>query len=73
MNGLILTTILFSHLIDKPAYLDPGSGSFILQLILATLLGGFLILRSYWSKVKEFLVGIFNRNPGEDENDEHNS
>ena len=70
MFGFLLTGPLFSGLFDKVAYLDPGSGSFILQLILATLLGGLLILRSYWSKVKDFLVGLFSRVKSEDEQDE---
>jgi hypothetical protein len=32
------------------AYLDPGSGSFILQLLLAAILGGAFLLRSYISR-----------------------
>jgi hypothetical protein len=34
------------------AYLDPGSGSFILQLLVAGILGGLVALRMYWSKIK---------------------
>jgi len=60
----------FTGLFAKSVYLDPGSGSFILQLILATLLGGLLILRSYWTKVKDFLVGLFSRDKSEEEQDE---
>ncbi len=33
------------------AYLDPGSGSFILQLIIAGAAGILFSLRSYWSKI----------------------
>ena len=33
------------------AYLDPGSGSFILQLIIAGAAGILFSLRGYWSKV----------------------
>jgi len=69
MYGFLLTNQSFSQIFDKAAYLDPGSGSFILQLILAAILGGFLVLRSYWTKVKDFLSGLFKRNPGEDDNE----
>lgn len=34
------------------AYLDPGSGSFILQLLIAGILGGLVALRMSWSKLK---------------------
>jgi hypothetical protein len=34
------------------AYLDPGSGSMILQLVLAALLGMGVLLRSQWKKIK---------------------
>jgi len=33
------------------AYLDPGSGSFILQLILASLVGIGFFFRSFWMKL----------------------
>lgn len=32
-------------------YLDPGSGSFILQLVLASLVGVGFFFRSYWAKL----------------------
>ena len=37
------------------AYLDPGSGSYLLQLLVAAALGGLLLLRLYWTKVKAFV------------------
>ena len=43
------------------AYLDPGSGSYILQLVLAGLLGGFFVIKSYWKKLKYFLLNLFFR------------
>jgi hypothetical protein len=41
------------------AYLDPGSGSYLLQLLIAAALGGLLLLRLYWSKVKSFVRRLF--------------
>jgi hypothetical protein len=34
------------------AYLDPGSGSMLLQIILAGLLAAGILIRTQWSKVK---------------------
>ena len=36
------------------AYLDPGSGSILLQLLIASLLGGLVLLRSSWGRIKSF-------------------
>jgi hypothetical protein len=68
MNGLLLTGLLFSPLEGTNAYLDPGSGSLILQVILAVFLGGFFILRSYWTKIKDGVVNLFTgqREEGEE-------
>ena len=47
-----LTGTLLSGFGGKLAYLDPGSGSFLLQLLIAALLGAGIALRASWSKVK---------------------
>ena len=47
------------------AYLDPGSGSLIIQVIIASLAGIGLLLRRNWQKVK----GLFTKN-SEDETEE---
>lgn len=33
------------------AYLDPGSGSFIIQIIVATLLGGAIAVKAFWGQI----------------------
>ncbi len=38
-------------------YLDPGSGSFLIQLLLAALLGGAFAIKIYWKKIKNLLSG----------------
>ena len=50
-----LTIDLISGFGDKLAYLDPGSGSFLIQLLIAALLGVGIALRASWGKIK----GIF--------------
>ena len=67
MNGFFLLKLSLTPLLDHPAYLDPGSGSFILQVILAAILGSLLVFRSYLVKVKDFLLKLFNRNRGEED------
>jgi hypothetical protein len=52
------------------AYLDPGSGSFILQLLIAAILGGIVAIRAYWGRIKNFIRGIFSSNGKEQEEGE---
>jgi hypothetical protein len=37
------------------AYIDPGSGSFILQALIAALAGILVATNIYWQKIKRFL------------------
>jgi hypothetical protein len=37
------------------AYLDPGTGSFLLQVLIGSLAGALYVCRLYWTKVKAFL------------------
>jgi len=48
------------------AYLDPGSGSILIQMVIASLLGAGLLIRSQWAKIKKFL-GMSQPDTGEDE------
>jgi hypothetical protein len=48
-------------------YLDPGSGSFLIQLAIAALLGMAVAFRAYWSKIKGWL-GIKSK-PAEDDDE----
>jgi len=64
-----LVSILLSHLGKDPAYLDPGSGSFIIQLIIAGVVGAGFLLRGYWSKIVKFFRGAPTETPDEGEDD----
>ena len=63
LRTLILLFIYFFFInTNAYAYLDPGTGSFILQAIigfLAAISAGFLY---YWNKVKNFFIKIFKKN-----------
>ncbi len=52
-------------LFSKLPYLDPGSGSFIIQILIASLLGLGLALRASWGKIK----ARFGAKPKADEDD----
>ena len=45
------------------AYLDPGSGSYIFQVILGVLLGALFLLKSYWKKIQSYIRNPFAGKP----------
>ncbi len=49
---LFFCSLVFSR--DALAYLDPGSGSYIIQILIGTLLGGFFAIKIYWRKLKSY-------------------
>jgi len=43
------------------AYIDPGTGSYIIQLLLAGFLGALLAVKIFWKKLKIFFSNLFNK------------
>lgn len=44
-------------------YLDPGSGSYIFQLLIAALMGALFLLKVYWRQLRGFVARLFSRGP----------
>ena len=42
------------------AYLDPGTGSIVLQAVLAAVVGAAVTLKLYWMRVKVFFLSMFS-------------
>jgi len=59
-HAAVLITILAVCLCLFPtkayAYLDPGAGSSILQLLIASLLGALYAAKLHWTRIKSFLA-----------------
>jgi len=60
---LVFIVFLFLIISTKPAhaYLDPGTGSFILQILAASALGGLFAIKTFWRSITGFFSGIFSR------------
>lgn len=52
--GLVFSTPAY-------AYLDPGTGSYILQLLIGVLIGAAFAVRIYWKRICSFLNDRFSR------------
>ena len=56
-TALILFSFVLNIVFPQKAfaYINPGTGSLIFQLIIAAGLGGLVFLKLYWEKVKQFV------------------
>jgi len=45
------------------AYLDPGTGSFMLQIILGTVFAALFTIKMYWQKLKNFYRKLRGKDP----------
>lgn len=43
------------------AYVDPGTGSYLIQLLIASILGSLFVLKTYWRKLLIFFSNKFSR------------
>ncbi|GAB7027946.1 hypothetical protein [Geotalea toluenoxydans] len=48
------------------AYLDPGAGSYVFQVVVAAIVGGVFTIKMFWQKIKNHLVKFFHKNGGHD-------
>ena len=56
---IFVLTLVFAVL-ARPAhaYLDPGTGSYFVQILIAGLAGGGYLIVTFWSKIKGFFSSI---------------
>ncbi|GAF94702.1 unnamed protein product [marine sediment metagenome] len=55
---IILVILLFPCYLL--AYLDPGTGSYIIQMVLAGIVGTLFVIKIYWKKVKNYFRNLFH-------------
>ena len=63
MKKILLTSLIFIILFNNKAfaYLDPGTGSIILQSILGAIAAGASYCAIYWQKIKNFFNKRFKK------------
>lgn len=50
----LLTLYLFVTPVSVHAYLDPGTGSYITQVLIGFAAGGAYLIKMYWNQIKDF-------------------
>jgi hypothetical protein len=60
---IILLSVIFLCFFSGPltAYLDPGTGSYMLQLLIAGVASALLAIRVFWNNITVFFKKIFKR------------
>jgi hypothetical protein len=43
------------------AYIDPGSGSFLFQIMVASLVGAGFAVKAHWTRIKTFIKNLFQK------------
>jgi len=59
VGSFVLLSIILPY--TAHAYLDPGTGSYFLQMAIAALLGGLYVIKLFWKNIKIFFRKIFSR------------
>ena len=58
---IITLTLIFVLCFPAYAYLDPGTGSYFLQIIIATVAGAMYAIKHFWYKIKLFYINLLSK------------
>ena len=59
--SLFLLLFFFTMTHRAYAYIDPGTGSYILQMAIAGIVGSLFAVKVFWNKIKLFFSGLFGK------------
>ena len=68
---LSILFVILCYSQSAAAYLDPGTGSLILQMLIAGIIGAMFTIKLYWYRLKDFIARIFGKGK-ESTNDQNN-
>ena len=67
---VILAFIYVSLLVEPAyAYLDPGTGSLIIQMLIAGLVSSIFAIKIYWKKITDYFRRFFSKENNKDKNE----
>jgi hypothetical protein len=60
---LVSLILILLVITERPAdaYIDPGTASYVFQIIAGAVLGGVFLLRTYWTRVVTTVRGLVSR------------
>ena len=60
LMGIVLLLLVISER-SAEAYIDPGTASYVFQVIAGAILGGVFLLRTYWNRVVTSVRSLVSR------------
>lgn len=66
MRLLLVLIVTFGVAEPAFAYIDPGTGSILLQGLLAAVVGALAMLKIYWKKISSTMARLFGRRQSSD-------
>lgn len=57
----LLTVIYLGFSREAYAYLDPGSGSYIVQMFIAAVVASLFAIKMFFAQIKDFFVRLFSK------------
>lgn len=68
-NASVLLYVVLLPLTSESvhAYIDPGTGSLIIQILIASAVGAAFLIKIFWGKVKAFLNNLFSKTKNGDD------
>lgn len=63
ISGFVAFVLLCLLLLPKEAhaYIDPATGSYITQIIIAALVGGLFVIKQYYARIKAFIDSLSSK------------
>jgi hypothetical protein len=72
-RSMLPTTLVMPALLYLPlhqvvgAYIDPGTGSLVLQALIGVLVGAFVAIGLFWNRIKLFVKNLFSKSKRSEE------
>jgi hypothetical protein len=67
-KNFVLLVIFFGVTSRCFGYIDPGTGSYLVQILIAVVVGASLGIKIFWNKIKTFWGKLFSREGIQSEN-----
>ena len=75
-RSMLPTTLVMPALLYLPlhqvvhAYIDPGTGSLVLQAVIGAMVGVFVAIGLFWNRIKIFVKNLFSKSKKSEETTE---
>ena len=64
MKMFTLTSVAFLAFVKEAhAYVDPGTGSYVLQIVIAGVVAGLFAIKTFWFSIVTFFSNLFGKRP----------